>query len=226
MSEEKDTSADKQEELKEKLKDMGVMQDENDTSPAPAEKKFSFLKSQWPVFLAIIAVMLFGWLYVFNDETQTTTTTVADKGADSTTIPSPYPYQTPGYPPPPYPQGDVPPPPPNFPYGDVPPPQPDYLPPGYGENGAKGEVSKPTGATGAGSIPQEPWADPMHRGDDRFGPPPGWGPYGPPPPAPRYYGPPPSYYGQPYFGPPPGWNPYGPPPGFYGPRPPGYIPGY
>ena len=93
MSEEKDRSVDKQEELKEKLKDMGVMQDENNPGPAAEKEKSSFLKTQWPVLLAIIVVMVFGWLYVFNDDSQTTTTTVADKGTAKTTVPSPYPYR-------------------------------------------------------------------------------------------------------------------------------------
>ena len=215
MSEEKDPSVNKQEELKEKLKDMGVMQDENEKRAAPAEETVSFLKSQWPVLVAIIAVMLFGWFYVLSDETQTAITTVANKGAGTTATQSPDPYQAPGYPPAPYPYNEMP-----------PPPMPDYLPPGSSPsaNGANGEVSEATGAMPP--VPQEPWADPMHRGDDRFGPPPGWRPYGPPPPGPEYYGPPPPYYGQQIYGPPPGWDPYGPPPGYYGPPPPGYMPGY
>lgn len=212
MSEEKETSVDKQEELKEKLKDMGVMQDETKQtettrSTAPTEGKLSFLKSQWPVFMAIIAVMLFGWMYVFNDKTQTTTTTVADKGTSLPTTP----YEAQGYPPAP----------PNFPYGDMPPPpsRPGYARSDNGTN--EGDAGKSSTAM----QPQEPWANPMHRGDDRFGPPPGWRPYGPPPSVSDYYGPPPGYYEQPYFGPPPGWDPYGPPPGFYEPYP-GYFPGY
>ncbi len=215
MSEEKDSSL-SQEELKDKLKDMGVMQDEHS---APHAKKKSFLKDKWLIIFAVVVALGFWWWYT---DSQEATDTVADSSGDNTsTIATPYPqplpqsnYQTadnyptpPAYPSPypnPYAQ--------NYPYG----PAPDADK--SSESAPQSELSEP---------PQNGrWDYPQNRRDDRYGPPPGWGPYGYPP-GPGYYAPPPQYYGQPYYGPRPNWQLYGPPPpGYFYPPPPRYTPNY
>lgn len=225
MSDEKDTSEDKQagtserlqakqqqEKLKEKLKDMGVMQDEH---VSPVKNKPAFFNRMLLVVMAAVVVAAgFWWWYTNNEQT---TNTVADTGTSQAVTP----YSLPGAPSSGnYPPADYPPPGP-YSYGPVPPPMPMYPPP------PEGNVNEPASEVFGNGHPDSR-AYPGGRLDDRFGPPPGWGPYGPPR-APAYYGPPPRYYGQPhrqpYYRPAPYYvNPYT--GGYYGPPPHGYMPGY
>ena len=225
MSDEKDTSednqaenpeqlrAEQQEKMKKKLEDMGVMRDNHSASdehPEPVKQPSSLMKSGLTVVFAVIVAGVFWWWYSSGEHT----TTVADNGSSQATLP----YSLPGGPPP----GNYPPAP--YPYGAPLPPPPMHP-------AVEGNVDQPA-RDAVTNGPPDLRGYPGNRGDDRFGPPPGWGAYGPGP-APGYYGPPPppAYYGRPYNGPPSGWSPYGPPPmpGYYGPPPPGYMgymPGY
>jgi len=233
MSDEKDTSEDKQaespeqlraeqqEKLKKKLEGMGVMRDDHsapDEDLASVRQKSPLMKSGLTALLGVIVAVSFWWWYDSAEQT----TTVADNGSSQATLP----YSFPGGPPPDsYPRFDYPPP-AQYPYGAVPPPV--YAP-------AEDNVNKPASdALRNGSPDAWGYSGNWHgsRADDRFGPPPGWRPYGPSP-APGYYGsPPPPFYGQyqgqAYFGPGPYYmNPYN--GGYYGPPPPGYMgymPGY
>ena len=211
MSEEKDTSNENQnephaklnaEQIKDKLKDLGVMQDEN---AAPKSKESSFLKGKWPVIVAVVAALILWW-WVTGTE-QPTEELVSDESQQQvTSIPQSLPGEAS------QPAGPS-------PYGTMPPP-PTY--PQVARD-ADGRWAPPPPSPG--SMPESQWNEPVSRSDDRFGPPPGYGAY-PPPQWPGYYGPPPGYgYGPGYYGPAPGWGGYYPPPMYYGP-PTGYRPGY
>jgi len=203
MSEEKDASSENQnephaklnaDEIKEKLKDLGVMQDEN---AAPQRKKSSFLKGKWPVLVAVVAAMILWW-WVTGTE-QSSDELVSDETQPVTTIP----HSLPG-------EGNQPAGPPPY---TMPPPPPAYPPVA---RDADGRLAPPPGAMPDAYYPQQRNV-PGSRSDDRYGPPPGYGAY-PPPQWPGYYGPPPGYgYGPGYYGPAPGWGGYYPPPMYYRP---------
>jgi len=188
MSEEQEQSQDKQSALKLKLKKMGVMGDKGDSS---TENSNSFWRNKLPVFIVLLLAIAFWWWY--NASQQAGKNSVAGH-TPTTTMPGGY-----------SPQG----------YGP---------PPGYGRSTmppeAMGKSDRSTQAPGKraygdGSQQRPGWYGPDNRYDDRFGPPPGWGPgYDVPPP------PPPVYYGQPYYGPPPVYYPH-PYNDYYGPPPPG-----
>jgi hypothetical protein len=228
MSENRDTSAENQheshaklqpDEVKEKLKDMGVMQDEN---TIPTKKASPFIKEKWLVLVVVVGVLVFWWWIASNGQpdieqirNEQTTSSVANNETATTSS------SLPGGPTPGLLPGEVPP--PDFqPRYDSMPTPPGNPPSATGSNGQW--TQPPPGTMPPPNYPGY-WPHPGNRGDDRFGLAPGWVPYGAAPPG-YYYGPPAfSYYDRPLYGPPPGY--YGPPPGYHGPLPPpGYISGY
>ena len=185
MSEETEQTPDKQSELKEKLKQMGVMQDEN----APPREKASLIsRYKVPIILVIlIAIVLFWWNGGGDDEQQEVAQ--APQQSAPGTMDRPY---VPGMPPPP----------------------PGYMP-GHGMPGAGGTMPSTTSPDGEmqnqeslnddGNAARPGWNRPGTRAGDRYGPPPG-----PPAPGYGYYGRP---YGYGYYPPPPPpsfYGPYGP----------------
>lgn len=190
MSEQDEKETEKQTQIKDKLKDMGVMRDDN---AAPKQETIPFWRSKLGLFI-VLAVGVFALLWWTQKPTDVQR--VTQSPATSTPVTQAPPY---GYPPgpamtqtmPPYMQGQA------------------HRPAEH--------AATPDGAVGRSA--QDHWGGPMTRDRDPYGPPPGWGepmPYGYhgyyPPPPPAYYG-----YG-PYYGPPPGygypygWQPYPPPP--------------
>jgi len=216
MSEENQTpdeapsQEEKQAALKDKLKDMGVMQDENQP---PADNDPTFFKSKWFV-LSVIAVAVGFWYWYSNAELSEQGDHTADMNSSTehTSLPGGYGMgpgsqtgsqmgpQTgsnmgsgfgagPGAPGPGWAGPGYPPP---------------YPPSHYGQANDQ-TASTDTGDSDESQVSQaEPYGPnrnipPMN---DWRGPPPGF--YMPPPPPPRYYGrtyyPPPAYYGRPYYG--------------------------
>ena len=99
MSEEEKLEPEK---LKEKLKDMGVMQD---GTAEPASNKSSPVQGKWPVIAVVVIAVLGVWWWIASD---------GDEGAEQDTASYSLPGDVPpvGYPPP---FGFMPPPPPGHP---------------------------------------------------------------------------------------------------------------
>jgi len=220
MSEEEKTTADKQEALKEKLKDMGML-NEGTTASSQSQTKSSLMSGKWPVMLLIVAAVLIVWWWSAADQD----TVDSEAVAENTAVPG----NPSTSPPPGYDRAG------NYGAGPFSPPYGMMPPPDAGApfaNNMNNETSSQTndqangqlnnqfdnrwgaGAQFGGATQQQGMA--RYQGQNRYGPPPGWGPNYVPPPQyiPPNFGPPPGYYG-----PPPGWR--GPPPGYYG-APPGY----
>lgn len=232
--------SDKSAKIKEKLKNMGVMQD--DSAPVKQHKK-SFIADKWPVPVLIVLAIVVWWWYSNSIQTSPQTASLQPTPVGPYSV---NPYSYPGDPtampeqqsasrsmdpwsrPDPLQQnpfrerGRFGPPPGWTPYG--PPPFDPYGPNVEStQQSDQNEMATPDSnpGTGTGRFGPDRFAaePPWHRPDfDRYGPPADWGPYrAPPPPPPGYSR---YYYGPRSYGPPPGWNPYmGPPPGYYGPTP-------
>jgi len=193
MTEDQEPSEDKLSKLKLKLKNMGVMQDENAT---PEHKGKPFWRGKISILLVVIFAIGFIW-WISNNDLSTTDTLAKNEASTSPAV-NP---MGPGYPP----RMQMAPP--------MPPPPMPPSPPGWAQEPQNNNGNEPFN----GYDQRSSWPGHANRYHDRYGPPPGWQPYGayPPPPPP-----PPRFYGNPYYGPPPGYypNPYN--RGYNGPPPP------
>ena len=177
MTEDQESSEDKQSKLKLKLKKMGVMQDEN-THPEFISKPF--WRGKLPILLVVFfAIGFIGWISR-ND----LTSNMSDMHTNSVSNDNLSGVQTPFYPPSENMQANT----------HYPPPPPAWnRAPLYNSDH---RVNRANRAMGPAAGPHRPAYTNRY-----YGPPPGWQPYrGYPPP------PPPVFYGQPnYYGPPPGF---------------------
>jgi hypothetical protein len=208
MSDEKEKKEQgKQAGIKAKLKDMGVMRDENAAAP---EHKTAFWRSKLVLTLLLAigvwAVLL--WHHGGSDEQRANDASTQTASNGMNTPPYGYPMgpgAQRGMPPQGYPMGpgsQAGMPPRGYPMG---PGAQQGMPPQMSDRQAQSSEQAPTEQEA-----RDHWGRPMMHPHEAYGPPPGWGrpmPYGPygyyPPPPPAYYG-----YGQ-YYGPPPGYgNPY------------------
>ncbi len=178
MTEEQASSEDKQSKLKDKLKDMGVMQDENAT---PANKSKPFWRGKLPILIVVIFAIGFIWWISTNDLTS------SEKVAKSTaTNPTDSPAMGPGYPP-------------QMRMSPPPTPQASMQEPQYNNgNITNNKSDQRTDWPGSANRYRDRYGPPPGWRPYRSYP-----PVPPPPPRyygyPYYYGPPPVFYPNPYY---------------------------
>ena len=208
MSEDSDTNNvnentnDKQEQLKQKLKDMGLMSEDGHL---PARKQTSFFRSKWFLLIVIIAVVGF-WYWVSEKDSSEHKAGTNSGSGDRLSLNNPnamHPPQNPYFHPLPHAQTDQ----ANMHERFAPPPDPYFHPlppPGTADiNTAKDKESSrgdnQSTENNAEIMTAQRYPYPAHPAY-----PPHWSPpaYYRPPPPPVFYGMPyfpPPYYGRPYY---------------------------